>query len=85
MDVDQNLMQSALPYLELRHALVHTDGLLCSEYVAKHPQVPRKANGNVNLTYTLITDARRHACSLIEAFDAEVVAKNLLAANDLMP
>lgn len=85
LNVEQNLIQSALPYLELRHALVHTDGRLSQEYVAQHPHIPRKANGSVNLTYTLITNARRHICALISAYDDEVVRTNLLAADDYMP
>lgn len=85
LEIDQNLIESALPYLELRHALVHTDGRLSAEYIAKHPRIGRKPNGCVNLSYTLITDARQYVCALMGAFDAEVIAKNLLSENDHMP
>lgn len=83
LEIDEQLITNALPYLEIRHALVHADGRLSQEFIGKYPQIPRKANGCVNLSYTLINDARANIKALMEAYDAEVVAKNVLAAGDL--
>lgn len=83
LNIDDVLITDALPYLEIRHALVHTDGKLSAEFVAKYPGIPRKSNGYVNLSFTLINDARTKIKALMEAYDAEVVAKYLLAPEDL--
>jgi hypothetical protein len=85
LEIPEALIADALPYLEVRHALVHTDGRLSADFVAKYPMIPRKSNGCVNLSYTLINDARTKIKALMEAYDAEVVAKNLLAPGDLQP
>lgn len=85
LDIDDALITAALPYLELRHALVHADGRLSAEYVAKYSNISRKNNGYVNLSFTLINDARTKIKALVEAYDAEVLAKHLLAPEDLQP
>ena len=53
--------------------------------MTKYPSIPRKSKGCVNLSYTLINRARTKICALMEAYDAEVLAKDLLAAEDLQP
>ncbi|WP_456427535.1 hypothetical protein [Rhodocaloribacter sp.] len=85
LDIPDNLIGDALPYLEIRHALVHTDGRLSPDFVAKYPVIPRKSNGCVNLSFTLINEARAKITALMEAYDAEVVEKNLLSEDDLQP
>ena len=85
LDIPDALIDDALPYLEVRHALVHTDGRLSPDFVGKYPVIPRKSNGCVNLSFTLINEARTKIKALMEAYDAEVVAKNLLSEDDLQP
>jgi hypothetical protein len=85
LDIDDQLIDNALPYLEVRHFLVHSDGQLNQEYIAKYPHIHRRGNGNVNLTYTLISNARSSVQALITAYDEEVTGKNLISPQDLMP
>jgi hypothetical protein len=85
LDISENLINDALTYLEVRHALVHTDGRLSPDFVARYPVIQRKSNGCVDLSFTLINKARTKIKALMEAYDAEVVAKNLLSADDLQP
>lgn len=80
--VDEALFEEALPYLEVRHFLVHTDGVLGAEYKAKYMHVKEK-NGVVVLDYNFIVSAYRAILKLVQAFDDEIVAKNVLMANDL--
>jgi hypothetical protein len=82
LDIDQQIIDSALPYLEVRHFLVHTNGKLSQEYIAKYPHIPRN-NGMVILDYRLISNTRDSVKALISAYDQEVVDKNLLAPEDL--
>lgn len=83
LDLSLDLINDALPYLEVRHALVHTDGRLSEEFVEKYPHIPRKSNGCINLNYKLINNARQKIKALMEAYDFQVVQKNLLAQEDL--
>lgn len=81
--VDQALIDDALPYLEVRHFLVHSDGRLSQNFRDDYPHIPRKQNGCVNLTYTFVIQARDRTKALVTAFDAEVIANGLLAAEDI--
>jgi hypothetical protein len=83
LGVDQALIDDALPYLEVRHFLIHADGRLSEEFRNEYPHIPRKQNGCINLTYSFVTNARDKANALIAAFDAEVIANGLLAPEDI--
>lgn len=84
LNVEQVLIDAALPYLEVRHFLVHTDGRLSREFMDKYPNI-RTTNGLVALDYTLICGVRDSVKALIAAFDQEVVAGNIVAAQDVRP
>jgi hypothetical protein len=83
LDVDQRLIDDALPYLEVRHFLIHADGHLSREFRNNYPHILCKRNGYINLTYSFVTQARDKAKALIAAFDAEVIANALLALGDI--
>lgn len=85
LDVDQQIIETAVPYLELRHFLVHANGKLSSDYLNKYPNIPKTRDGFVELTYTLICNTRDSIKALVSAYDAEVISKGLLGKDDIMP
>ncbi len=84
LDIDQNLINTALPYLEIRHFLVHTDGKLSSDYMTLHPHIPSK-KGYIELNYAFINGVRLSVKALMADYDKEVIARGLLKAEDLQP
>lgn len=84
LNIDQALIDAALPFLEVRHFLVHTDGRLSRDFMDRYPNI-RNNNGLIALDYALITGVRDSVKALISAFDQEVVAGNIVAAGDLRP
>ncbi len=85
LNVDEQLINDALPYLEVRHFLVHSDGKLSQEYIKKYPSIQHDKDGCVILSYTFICNMRSLVKSLICKFDEEVIAKNFLKESDTQP
>ena len=83
LNIDEQLINDALPYLEVRHLLVHADGKLSRKFKEDYPDFPSKNNGYVNLTYAVVTQARDRVMALIAAYDREIIDKNLIAAADV--
>lgn len=84
LDVDPKLIEATLPFLEIRHFLVHSDGLLPKEFIKQHPIIATK-NDHVQLDFKFVHGMRESVKRLIKAFDEKVVAANLLQAADLQP
>ncbi|MAO49637.1 MAG: hypothetical protein CML16_01995 [Pusillimonas sp.] len=84
LNVDEAKIQKALPYLEVRHFLVHTDGRLANDFMKKYPHIKHK-NGVVQLDYAFIKKFQTSVTALIAAFDDKVVSKNILAYICLQP
>lgn len=82
LNVEEKHFDAALPYLEVRHFLVHADGRLSEEYRAKYPVIKHKS-GMVVLDYDFIVLAYKSVLTLVKEFDKEVVDKRLLMATDL--
>jgi hypothetical protein len=80
--ISQQAIDDAVPYLEIRHFLVHSDGRLPPEFLQKNSNIRHK-NGVVDLDYRLISDLRSKVTSLMGEFDAQVVTANLLRPEDL--
>lgn len=84
LGVDPALIEAALPYLEVRHFLVHTDGFLPADFIAKNPAIATK-NGYVQLDFKFVNELREAVKKLVKAFDEKVIAANLLQPADLQP
>lgn len=82
LNVEEKYFDAALPYLEVRHLLVHADGKLSDEYKAKFPHV-KANNGVVVLDYGFIVAAYKSVLALVRAFDGEVVSKQVLRQGDV--
>jgi len=82
LNVEEKYFDAALPYLEVRHLLVHADGRLSDEYRAKYPHI-KANNGVVVLDYGLIVTAYKSVLALVQAFDMEALHKQVLLPGDL--
>ena len=84
LNIDENLINTALPYLELRHFLVHSDGIVSSDFKTKYPKIKTK-DGYVVMNEIFISKMRKAIKNLIAAYDQEVITSNLLNTSDLQP
>ena len=84
LGVSDALIDAALPYLEVRHFLVHTDGLLTSEFIKKNKKIKTRKR-YVQLDFKFVAGMREAVKELVEEFDKKVIAANLLKPKDLHP
>ncbi len=85
LKLDMAVVESAVPYLDMRHILVHRDGIVDSEFAARHPQIGLSAGQDFSLQFSQIADARDAINALVKQIDERVVSNNLLLAEDLQP
>jgi hypothetical protein len=85
LNVDAGLIQDALPYLEIRHFLIHSDGQLPDNFTRKYPQIPVNNRGRISLSYSLVRDLHDKVYELMAEYDKAVIEKDLLGEEDVMP
>lgn len=78
LQFDDCLINEALPYLELRHKLVHADGKLDADFRSKYPMIPCTTKGNANLRYTMMQEAYEKITALVVAIDEDALKKRLV-------
>lgn len=79
LSVDGELINQAVPYLEVRHYLVHVNGRLPQDFIDSNPQIPVN-DRSVRLSYSFISDFRDAVVHMVNDFDRCIVEKRLLAA-----
>ncbi len=84
LDIKQELIDAALPYLEVRHYLVHADGKAPSDFKGKYPNIPVKG-GYFQLNFKFVESMKTNTKNLLKAYDDAVIAKGLLKASDTQP
>ena len=73
LNIDQNTIDTALPYLECRHVFVHNDGKPTAEFLARHTFVRTDAKGRINLTAEFLTKAFNAVNRLLLTVDREML------------
>jgi hypothetical protein len=85
LQLDPGVVEAAFPYLEMRHILVHRDGIVDREFAVKHPQFNLKEGDEFTLSYLEVTKARDAIQSLVLHLDQKIVQNNLVPADALQP
>jgi hypothetical protein len=83
LGVAQPKINAALPYLELRHLVVHADGVADEKFCKSFPSFGATAGTKVNLDFKVLQSAKKAVVALAEEMDAQVVSNNILAEADL--
>lgn len=84
LNIDETLIEKALPYLEARHFLVHSDGKVTPEFIAKYPGI-KLSNGTIHLTNQFTSNLRDSVKKLVAAYDKEVISASLLKTEHTQP
>ena len=85
LGVPQATIEAALPYLEIRHLLVHSDGKADQAFCDAFPAIGAVAGRRINLNHTLLQDARIAITSLVNDFDQRIIANKVVSAGDTQP
>jgi hypothetical protein len=85
LNIADSHIKAALPYLEIRHFLVHTDGKVSKEYINDYPCIKTDNKRYVVLDYQFTVSLRTSVKTLIAEYDKEVISKNLLKTEDTQP
>lgn len=82
LSIDMKIISDTLPFLEVRHYLIHCDGKIPSEFKAKYPSIKCKS-GYVILDKPFINNFKNQVTHLIDEFEGKVVAASILRPEDL--
>jgi hypothetical protein len=83
LGVSQTKINAALPYLELRHLLVHADGIADEAFCRSFPTFAAIAGNKIQLDFAVLQSAKTTVLALVKAFDAKVVANHVVGPGDL--
>lgn len=76
-------IDATLPYLEMRHLLVHADGKADQKFCESFPTIGASVGQKLKLDYALLQKARLSICELINEYDQKIVAGNVVLPNEL--
>lgn len=82
LGLDQALVDAALPYLELRHLLVHADGVADDAFCERFPGFGATAHAQIPLTSATAQSARLAITALVAHIDAKALQADLIAECD---
>ncbi|MCX6898471.1 MAG: hypothetical protein NT105_07205 [Verrucomicrobia bacterium] len=85
LGVRQATIDAALPYLEIRHLLIHADGKADQAFCDSFPAFGATVDQKIQLDHDVLQKARVAITNLIHEFDQRVVASNVVNANELQP
>lgn len=83
LGVTQGAIDSALPYLDLRHLLVHSDGVADANFCKCYPALGATQGKKIDVDYELLQSAKKAIVSLVTQFDRKVVQKSVVSASYL--
>ena len=82
LSVDESIINNALPYLEVRHLLVHMDGKANSEFKTNNPNFTYDENDRISLDFDHIIKTRDVINELIKEFDKKAIGASLIPLSE---
>lgn len=83
LDLDAGLLAAAQPYVELRHLLVHADGVASPAFCAEFPDFRAFPDETIKVTDATVRDARSAVTALVQHIDSKAVAAGLVTTLDM--
>lgn len=85
LGVNQTTIDAALPYIEVRHLLVHNEGKADQLFCQSFPSFGAILGQKIKLDYTLLQSTRTAITNLVNEFDLQIVNKSVVASNEMQP
>lgn len=85
LGADATIVAAALPFLDIRHLLIHADGVVDDLFAMSYPHIGFKAGDNLELKWKLVDEARSKITALVRHYDERALAAGVVAADDIQP
>lgn len=85
LGVVQAAIDDALPYLEMRHLLVHADGVADEAFCRQFPTLGLASGAKIPMTNRVLQAAKKAIHALVAEIDAKVIQNNVVATADTQP
>lgn len=85
LGVSGSTIDAALPYFQLRHLLVHSDGKADQKFCESFPSFGVSVGQKIQLDYSVLQNARTAIFALINEFDQQIIAKNIVLDSEIQP
>lgn len=82
LEVDEDCISSAMPYLETRHKLIHADGIADELFIQKYPQICLDGDGRIKIDYTFIRKAYSRVDDLLKEYDKCLKKNNMFLVEE---
>lgn len=82
LGVDKTKIDAAMPYFEMRHLLVHSDGIIDHAFCAAYPGFRETPGRRLALNIQRKRRARQAVETLIKEYDDRIVAAGVIAKSD---
>lgn len=85
LNIQQNLIDDAVPYMTCRHIFVHSDGKPNDEFKQKYQDIHLDDKGRIALNMDFLNKAYVSINSLLKAFDEEMISKKYISIAEQQP
>lgn len=75
LNLDEQVIKEAMPYLEMRHLLVHSDGKADKKFCESFPDFGYTIGKSIPLNYPVISAAREKITTLVKEIDSKATSK----------
>ena len=85
LGVNPSIRELALPYLEMRHLLVHADGVADADFCTRFPLVKVKPGEKISMSHRVIKNAREAVENMIVEYDSKAIEAGVVHPDDIAP
>lgn len=78
VQIDKEILDSAMPYLDSRHIFVHRDGICDEIFMNKYPEIRVDVDSKIVTDFEFVTNAELHVSRLAKKFDDQITELNLV-------
>lgn len=84
LNIPDNVITDALPYLEIRHIFVHSDGKPCNDFLNNYPAIQLDNKNRIVLNSDFAKKAFGTVKDLLHTIDQQMLTKNYISAGERM-
>lgn len=78
VNLPDNLINEAMPYLDTRHVLVHADGKPSQQFKDDYPMIKLDNKGYIKLDLQFCQEMKAKIFEIVKEFDRQIMEKNIL-------
>lgn len=84
INIPKKTLTDVLPYLEIRHLLVHNDGKIDNRFKSKYPDILKlNPNNKIDINIAFIMELKNKVVNLVKLYDNEIISKGLILKEHL--